>query len=247
MSDFHCLMSPSSPICRDVTGKLLHDLFQLRNMRHSNLLTPETLLLFGEFPLICRAAGDDSIESEKMCDLRLLTDTVFSALSDTPPFRSTSFSLTLTETDSAYNRPKNQLIVPCPVEAYVYLTTVLVYLLNSISDNHTVTAQIGYLAQGVEIVYLSETSGSIIVTGGCSCLEDLFPEAGSLRSLARLASSIALSFGINLDLYFDPDTNILKTFIGIGYETYRSPEFHYSDPYSIVKDVLAEVLQLLSA
>lgn len=247
MSDFHHLMSPASPICRDVTGKLFHDLFQLRNMRHSNLLTPEALLLFGEFPLIYRAAGDDSMEAEKMCDLRLLTDKVFKALSDTIPFRNTVFSLTLAETDSSYNRPKNQLIVPCPVEGYVYLTAIVTYLLNAVTHNRTITAQIGYFAQGVEIVYHSEAPETIRFTGCSSCLEDLFPSASSLRSLARLASSIALSFGINLDLYFEPDTNVLKTYIGIGYETYRSPEFHYSDPYSIVRDVLSEVLQLLSA
>ena len=64
MSAFHSLISPASSFCRDATGMLIHDLFSLRDKRHSNFIPPESLMLFEEFPLIANAADNTSSNPE---------------------------------------------------------------------------------------------------------------------------------------------------------------------------------------
>ncbi len=73
MDDFHTLMSPASPICRDTSGKLISDILRLRHARRNNVITPETLFLLNEFPLIEKSAWGLAGEEDTQCDLLLLT------------------------------------------------------------------------------------------------------------------------------------------------------------------------------
>ncbi len=246
MDEFHTLMSPASPICRDTAGKLICDLFQLRHQRRSNWLTPESLMLFDEFPLLEKAALDASINEDSLCDLNRITQCIFDELYKSIPFRDMDFALTLVKNDSIRNKPANQIIVPCPVEAYIYLTVILGYLFSCISEDHRISAKVYYFGPGAEIVYNVRTSPINTLRSECSNLEELFSSPNTLSSLAKIASAIAHCFGIRINLSFENDTGLLTTHVAVGYEKFVPNRFRFSDPYAKVLPVLQEVFKLFA-
>ena len=246
MDDFHTLMSPASPICRDTSGKLISDILRLRHARRNNVITPETLFLLNEFPLIEKSALGLAGEEDTQCDLLLLTQMIFDQLTAAAHFENMEFDLKLIRTDMTLGRPENQIIVPCPLEAYIYLTVILGYIFCTLSDNRRIQAQIRYLGAGAELSYSIETSRATILHNGCSNLEELFPESHNLASLARAASAIALSFDILTDLSVNTETGLLTAHIGVGMEKFLPNEFRYSNPYEKIGDVLREAIRLLA-
>jgi len=246
LDEFHTLMSPASPICRDTAGKLLCDLFQLRHRRRSNWLTPESLLLFEEFPLLEKAALDSSMEADAHCDLLRITKDIFNELHKSAPFRDTDFTMDLLINDSICSKPRNEIIVPCPVEAYIYMTVILGYLFSCISSDHRISSTVSYFGPGAEVVYSVRTLPSGSLRSGCSNLVDLFPEAGNLSYLAKVASAIGHIFGIRINLSYDHEAEILTTHVSVGYEKFVPVHFRYNNPYELVTPVLREVFKLLA-
>lgn len=246
MDEFHTLMSPASPICRDTVGKLLSDLFQLRHHRRSNWLTPESLLLFDEFPLLEKAALDPSMDADAQCDLYRITNDIFRELSKAVPFRTTNFSLDLIRNYNTHGKPIDQIIVPCPMEAYIYMTVILGYIFNCITENHQISARVSYFGPGAEIVYSVQISPTGYLKNGFSNIEDLFPQNSSLFSLAKTVSAIAYLFGIRLNLDFKPEIGLLTTHVSVGYETFVPNHFRYNNPYELVAPVLLEAFKLFA-
>ncbi|MBQ8370964.1 MAG: hypothetical protein IJY35_13395 [Clostridia bacterium] len=246
MGDFHTLMSPSSSFCRDITGMVIHDLLCLRNKFHTNFLTPESLLVFGDFPLIAHAAENTSDDREPYCDLHQLTSRIFESLSDTDALRLTEFILEPLESDPMH--PTRLPIVTCPVEAFVYIISLLSFVFSALSDDHRITAQAKNFGQGAEVRFRTRTTRADVFADGTSNAEDFCHSSKHLASLAKIASATAFTFGIRLDFMYDPDTSTLSGILGVGYETMRPPvEFRYSDPYSAVASILREASALFSA
>ncbi len=242
MDEFHVLMSPASPICRDTSGKLISDLLSLR-LERLTFITPETLFLLNDFPLLAQSAR--SGETDIRCDLLRMTQMIFDGLAEAPPFSDLKFTMELLP-GMAFGRPENQIIVPCPTEAYIYLVTLVGYILSVLSDDSQIRGQIRYLGGGAEVSLAVRTSHPNILRGGCSNFEDLFSESHNLSSLARAASAIAHSFGLLSDLSVNAETGFLTAYIGVGMEKFLPNEFRFSDPYSVIPAVLAEVLQLIA-
>ncbi|MBQ7933137.1 MAG: hypothetical protein IJ334_19285 [Clostridia bacterium] len=245
MSEFHSLMSPASPICRVTSDKLISDILSLRHARQNTVITPETLFLLREFPLIEKSAGGLS-EEDSQCDLLLLTQMIFSQLAEEAHFGNLRLELELIRTDMAFGRPENQIIVPCPVEAYVYLTVLIGYIFGTLSDDRIIRGTVRYLGPGAEISLGIETSGTCLLNNGCSNLEDLFPPSHNLASLARAASCIAHTFDLFTDLSVNAETGLLTAHIGVGMEKFVPAGFRYSDPYGKINAILKEALRLIA-
>jgi len=246
MDELYPLMSPASPICRDISGKLLCDILNLRHFRRTNLIPPEALLLFEQFPIIEDSALKSDADTHVQCDLFLLTQKIFDEFIAASPDMNLEFSLKLIPSALTFNRPANQIIVPCPLEAYIYLTILLGYILFSISDDHCIRGELQYIGPGSEVSYQIESSRASLLRNGCSNVEDLFPESHNLSSLARTASTIAHLFDLRTDLSVNSETGMLHATIGIGLDKILPSEFHYSAPYDRIRDILHEAMRLFA-
>lgn len=236
--DFADLISPSTAIFQSVSGRCISDILGIKpGKNYSDGITPEMLLISENFSEIKNEILHGNIKNQ-FCDISVVISSILDAMKDEEFYPYADISVIVPDLSNASESNQNHKI---PVCTFVYLFTAVISLLAVLSDDHKIDINLNYHRCFAEIGFTVNVKPNNQYENALhSSLEVLGEYAGSYRILAKAASAIAFSSGINTSV--DISDGILNTCISLDFFAESKPGFNYNDPYKDIASVVSRVL-----
>jgi len=244
VSDFYSFMSPATQYYSDLTNRLIYEILYLHDLPRSKRdnITPESYIVLSHIPYLLETILADD-KGKLFCDLTKITQKLINEIQDYAGFRDTVFNIQTTSVSS--RRLETMCSFEFSVKAYIHVLSVVIFLLNSYSDDHVLSLKVYSFAHAGEIEISTLTSRIPSFTRKFASLSSLSSFTPQLANLARIADIISYIFEINISIQYDVSKNRLRVNLGMGFDWQPAPSFKYSDPYALTEQTLRETVKLI--
>lgn len=247
IGQFHCLMFPVSVSRLALSERIPCELVFLTGRIAESLVIPESVTIFGEhiFPMLFCAIAEYG-ECYGSCDILHMTETVVETLRHSPTYLFTNIMLRCSAPESFDH------MIDLSTVLYVHVLTVVITMLMTMSVDHAIDVELetfaplfGGTSLGVDVIVSALVRNSTRYSNDSNSLSVLVTSDSPHGLPTAVAAVVAYIAGIDTSIHVDKKSGRITVTLSIDPSKKKSlPEFKYRDPYTMVRDIVTEVVSL---
>lgn len=247
---FHCLMSPASISRLAPFERIPCELILLVGHLAESRGVPESLSLLGTyiFPVLFRAIAEDG-QGYGSCDILHTTEEVVETLRSSPICLFTNIIIRCSEPES-FDR-----MIELSTALYVHVLTAVITVLMTMSVDHVINVELESFAPffggtplGVDVIVSAFVRDTARYSNDSNSLTVLATSGSPNELPTAVAAVVAYIAGMDTSIHVDKKSDRITVTLSIDPSKKKSlPEFKYRNPYSMVRDMVMEVVSLEQA